>query len=50
MISTIHEATIMNTGRKDRKTKLKIKKPYNIVQYSEFLKGIDRADQLCGKP
>jgi hypothetical protein len=26
MISTIHDATIVNTGRKDRKTKLEIKK------------------------
>jgi hypothetical protein len=26
MISTIHDATIVNTGRKDRKTKMEIKK------------------------
>jgi hypothetical protein len=45
MISTIHDATIVNTGRKDRKTKMEIKKPYAIVQYNKFMKGVDRADQ-----
>jgi len=45
MISTIHEATVVNTGRKDRKTNMEIKKPCAIVQYSKFMKGIDRADQ-----
>jgi hypothetical protein len=37
----IHEATIVNTGWKDRK----IKKPYAVVQYNKFMKGVDRADQ-----
>ena len=32
LISTIHEATVINTGRKDRKTKMEIKKPYAVVQ------------------
>jgi len=45
MISTMHEATIVNTGRKDRKTNMEIKNPYLVVQYSKFMKGIDRADQ-----
>jgi len=27
MIGTIHEATIVNTGRRDRKTNMEIKKP-----------------------
>jgi hypothetical protein len=45
VISTIHDATIVNTGRKDRKTKIEIKKPYAIVQYNKFMKGVDRADQ-----
>jgi hypothetical protein len=45
MISTIHDATIVNTGRKDRKTNMEIKKPYAVVQYSKFMKGKDRADQ-----
>jgi hypothetical protein len=42
MISTIHEATIVNTGWKDRKTNMEIKKPYAVVQYSKFVKGVTR--------
>ena len=45
MISTIHDATVVNKGRKDRKTNMEIKKPYIVVQYSKFVKGVDRADQ-----
>jgi len=45
MISTIHDATIVNKGRKDRKTTTKIKKPYAVVQYNKFINDIDRADQ-----
>ena len=44
MISMIHSATVVNTGRRDRKTDKEIKKPY-VVQYNKFMKGIDRADQ-----
>ena len=43
MISTIHDATIVNKGRKARKTNTEIKKPYVVVQYSKFIKGVDRA-------
>jgi len=45
MISMICEATIVNTGWKDRKMNMDIKKPYAVVQYNKFVKGIDRADQ-----
>ena len=45
MISTIHDAPIVNMGRKDKKTNVEIKKPYAIVQYNKFMKGVDRADQ-----
>ena len=45
MISTIHDATTVNKGRKDRKTNMEIKKPYAVVQYNKFIKGIDRGDQ-----
>jgi hypothetical protein len=45
MISTIHDATTVNKGRKDRKTNMEIKKPYTIGQYNKFIKGIDRVDQ-----
>jgi len=34
MISTIHDATIVNTGRRDRKTNMEIMKSYPVVQYS----------------
>ena len=45
IISTIHDAKIVNTGRKDGKTNMEMKKPYAVVQYNKFMKGIDRADQ-----
>ena len=45
MISMIHDTTIVNTGRKDRKTNVEIKKPCAVVQYNKFMKGTDRADQ-----
>jgi hypothetical protein len=45
MINTIHDATIVNKGRKDRKTNMEVKKPYAVIQYSKFMKGVDRADQ-----
>jgi hypothetical protein len=32
MISTMHETTIVNTGRRDRKTNMQTKKPYAAVQ------------------
>ena len=45
IISTIHDATIVNKGRKDRKTNTEIKKLYAVVQYHKIIKGVDRADQ-----
>jgi len=45
MISTIHDATVVSTWRKDGKTNMEIKKPYAVVQYNKFMKGVDRADQ-----
>jgi hypothetical protein len=45
VINMIHDATIVNTGRKDRKTSLEIKKPYSVVPYSKFMVGIGRTDQ-----
>jgi hypothetical protein len=38
-------ATIVNKGKKDRKTNMEIKKPYTAVQYNTFIKVADRADQ-----
>jgi len=45
MIGTIHDATVVNKGRKDRKTNMEIKKPYSVGQYNKFIKGIGRTDQ-----
>jgi hypothetical protein len=40
-----HEATIVNTRRKDSKTNMEIKKSYAFVQYNKFMKGAERANQ-----
>ena len=45
MTGTIHDATTGNKGRKDRKTNMKIKKPYAADQQNKFIKDVDRADQ-----
>ena len=45
MISTIHDTTIINTGMKERKTNIEIRKPYAVVQCNKFMEGIDKADQ-----
>jgi hypothetical protein len=45
MISMIHDSRMVNTGRKDRKSNLEVKKPHCVVQYNELMKGVDRADQ-----
>jgi hypothetical protein len=46
IVSTIHEVTIVNTGWKDRKTNLEIKKPYAVFQDSKFMKGVDKENQV----
>ena len=45
IISVIHDATIVNKGRKDRTTNTEIKKPYAVVQYNKFKKDVERADK-----
>jgi hypothetical protein len=37
----IHDTTIVNRRRKDRKTNMEIKKPYAVGQYNKFIKGIN---------
>ena len=45
--SMIHDTAVVNAGRKHR-TDLEIKKPFAVLQYIKFMKGIDRADKyLC---
>jgi hypothetical protein len=41
----IHDATVVNKGRKDRNTNMEIRKPCAVVQYNKFIKDVDRADQ-----
>lgn len=45
MLSTYHNLTITNTGKKDRK-KEDIKKPISIIDYNNGKAGIDLSDQL----
>jgi len=45
MMSKIHDTTTVNTGKKDEKTNMEIKKPCTVFQYSKFMKGVDRANQ-----
>jgi hypothetical protein len=46
MISSIHDASVIFTGEKDRKIGDEIKKPFCIVQYNNYMKGgVDLADQ-----
>jgi len=45
MRSTIQDAATVSKGRRGRKTNTEIKKPYAVVQYNKFMKGVDRADQ-----
>jgi hypothetical protein len=41
----IDGARIVNKGRKNRETNIDVKKPYAVVQYSKFMKVIDRSGQ-----
>jgi len=45
MISMVHDATVVNKGRKDRETNMEIKKPYAVGQYNKFIKSLERAGQ-----
>jgi len=42
MVSMIHETTFVNTGRKEHEKNMEIKKPYGVVQYCKYMKGIDQ--------
>lgn len=46
MISTIHEASVSPTKRKNRETGENIPKPICITEYNKYMKGVDRADQF----
>jgi hypothetical protein len=36
--SMIHDATVAEGGKKDRRTELEIKKTYTVYQYNKFMK------------
>ena len=42
MTRTINDATIINKGRIERKTNTEIKKPFAVVHYNKFIKGVDQ--------
>jgi len=44
LINVTHDATVVNTGRKDRRTGSDIKKPYVVFQYNKIIKDVDRTD------
>ena len=45
LVSTSHYRTVVNSGRKGRRTSLEIKARYTVFQYNKFLMGIDIADK-----
>lgn len=45
MISTIHNADMIDTRRNCRKTNCKIQQPKCVFDYNQYMKGVDRADQ-----
>lgn len=46
MISTIHNANVVNTGKTDRKTGCPIQKPKSIIEYNQHMKGVNNTDQF----
>jgi hypothetical protein len=45
MISTIHNADIVETGKINKKTEQQVRKPECIMKYNQQMKGVDLADQ-----
>lgn len=46
MISTIHNANLIDTQKRCRKTNRTIQKPESVLDYNKYMKGVDRADQF----
>jgi len=40
-----HYRTVVNTGRKGRRTALEIKAPYTVFQHNKFMTGVDMTDK-----
>jgi hypothetical protein len=45
LINVIHDATVVNTGRKDRRKGPNTNKPYIVFWYNKFTKDVDRTDK-----
>jgi hypothetical protein len=45
LINVIHDATVVNTGRKDRRKGPDTKKPDIVFQYNKFMTDVDRTDK-----
>lgn len=45
MISTIHSAQLTESGSRSRKANALTQKPTSIIDYNQYMKGVDRADQ-----
>jgi hypothetical protein len=48
MLSSIHRAVYLWTGKKNRETQEPVYKPEAVVQYTKFMGGVDLSDQLMG--
>ena len=46
MLSTIHDAFIVQTGKDDRTTGKPIEKPKVILEYNQYMGGVDKLDQM----
>ena len=46
MLSTVHGASIVNSGRTDQSTGEEIKRNKVIVDYNTFMGGVDKLDQM----
>jgi len=46
MLSTIHDASIVDTGKVDKTTDQPISKPKVILDYNMYMGGVDKLDQM----
>ena len=44
MLSTVHDASIVQTGKDDRTTGKPIEKPIVILDYNQYMGGVDKMD------
>nr|XP_022904169.1 piggyBac transposable element-derived protein 4-like [Onthophagus taurus] len=46
MLTTMHDAVVIGTGKIDRETKEEKKKPHCIVDYNQYMGTVDRSDMM----